>query len=415
MRVVLAASKYLPEYTGAAVRLHSLYRSLIDQTPGWKIDVVCGGTELMDRADYSVDDIKVHRIRSRMPRGKWRLSRAIRSWFDAWETWRWLNTSPCDVIHTVGTSPVVATAILYARMHGVPFVLELVTPDAVPDQGIPIIGRAVRPNVHAGGVIVAISKPIAEACAALGYGANVWGRPNPVDTARFFPERSQRVAYRAQVSPFGPNDVVIAAVAKFMPRKNQIFLLDMLAKLESRFKLLLAGPYVEEGAFAERDRAYFEALKVKVCELGLESRVHVVPELVKTDLYIKAADIFAMPIIEEGFGTPVLEAQACAVPVIANSNVPAFTPHIKDGGTGYLRPLDVEAWAQAARTASSLDENALISHAREISERYSFSATRDAYRRILERLRTMRSNETPAIAEIVGANSDFSFEPRAVR
>lgn len=411
MRILLVASKYLPEYTGAALRLHTLYRSLRDETPGWRVQVVCGGVEHVDRADYALDGIAVHRVRSRAPGAGARLGRVVREWADAIETLRYLRGCPCDVVHTIGSSPVVAAAIHYARIRKLPFLVELVTPGAVPDQGLPVLGRAWRPDMHRGGAIVAISEPIAEACEARGYGRNLWARPNPVETERFYPDHGQRDNYRAQVSPFGPDDIVLTSVAKFMPRKNQIFLLDVLARLEGRFKLILAGPYSAQGALAGRDRDYFEAIQAKLASLGLAGRVHVVPEFVPADRYIKAGDIFLMPMLEEGFGTPVLEAQACGIPVIANSAVPAFKPHIKDGETGYLRPLDAGAWANAAVAALTLDRDALGRQAREIARRYSLAATRDAYRRILERLGTLNARDELDIGALLGRHGEPGSAP----
>jgi len=408
MKIVLVASKYLPEYTGAAFRLHTLYRSLLEQTPDWRVNVLCGGIEQISRAEYGLDGIMVHRVRSRAPGAKTRAGRVLCEWLDMIETWRILPTFSADIVHTVGASPVVAAAIHYARLKKLPFLVEQVTPGTAPDQALPLLGRLWRPDIHRGGAIVAISDPIAEECKARGYERNVWSRPNPVDTARFFPEHAQRDQYRASLSSFSSSDVVIVAVAKFMPRKNQIFLIDVLARLDERFKLILAGPYVAEGALADRDRAYYKSLQARIRALGVAERVLLVPDFVAADRYIKAADIFAMPIVEEGFGTPILEAQACGVPVIANSAVPAFRPHIKDGESGYLRPLDVEAWADAARSAMTLKREKLLQQASEIANRYSFAAARDSYRRILTRLRTLPATEEIDLAAVLQADASVA-------
>ena len=36
------------------------------------------------------------------------------------------------------------------------------------------------------------------------------------------------------------------------------------------------------------------------------------------DQYIKLSDVFLVPSISEGFCTPILESQACGVPVVSN-------------------------------------------------------------------------------------------------
>jgi glycosyltransferase involved in cell wall biosynthesis len=386
MRVLLAASKYLPEYSGAAYRLNRLYGSLLHETPDWSVQVVCGGVEKSRRADYEFDNIPVHRIGSRAPSATGRISHAIYEWCDAFETWQSMSGRTCDVVHTVGTSAVVATAIAWARSHRAPLLIELVTSGAVPDQGLPLINRLHRPDLHKGAAIVTISRPLAERCRRRGYNTNVWLRPNPVDTDRFVLDRTKRLAARREVSPFGESDVVIVTVAKLMPQKNQIFLLDVLARLQPRFKLLIAGPLVSSGPLAKRDQDYYRALRSRISELDLGERVHVVPEFVRADDFIKAGDIFAAPSVEEGLGTPLLEAQACGLPVIANRDVPAFHDSIEDGDIGLLRPLDADEWAEAAMAAEKVDRARLDGRAEEIAERHSFTATRDNYRRLLEHL-----------------------------
>jgi glycosyltransferase involved in cell wall biosynthesis len=111
-----------------------------------------------------------------------------------------------------------------------------------------------------------------------------------------------------------------------------------------------------------------------------------VPEFVAADHYIKAADIFVAPSVEEGLGTPLLEAQACGLPVIANRDVPAFHDSIEESDIGFLRPLAAGEWAEAAMAAARADHARLDARADEIALRHSFTATRDNYRRLLEHL-----------------------------
>ena len=387
MRVLLAASKYLPEYTGAALRLHRLYAALCRQNPGWTVRVVCAGIEYETRADYEHEGVPVHRLRSRAPRATGRAGRLWRESLDAAEALRYLRRIPCDLVHTVGSGPVVAAAVHAARARATPLLVEMVTAGAVPDPPLPLLGRFHRPDLHRGAAVVAISAPLAEAGRARGYERNVWHRPNPVDTERFYPDPQGRAALRAEVTPFAAGDAVIATVAKFMPPKNQMFLLDVLARLPSRFKLVLAGPRVTSGALAARDGAYLDALRARVRELGLGARVHVVPEFVQAELYIRCADVYAAPSAEEGLGTPVLEAQACAVPVVANAAVAAARPHVTEGVTGFLRPLDPAQWAQAVEAAAGLARDGFLLRAEEIARHHSFTATCDAYHRLLTALR----------------------------
>lgn len=400
MRILLVASKYLPEYTGAALRIHRLYQALLRQNPDWSVEVLCGGIERNERADTILDGIPVHHIKSHSAFARNKVDRAVREWMDVIQTFSFLRNRAVDLVHTVGTSPVVATGIAGARRRGLPLLIELVTDGATPDQGLPVLRRLHRPDVHERAAIVAISRPLAEACRRRGYSRNLWERPNPVDTDRFFSDKSAKEQLRSALTPFSDADVVLLSVAKFMVQKNQTFLLDVLAQLDSRFKLVLAGPLVQSGPLQERDHAYYRQLKDKIEHLGLASRVHMIPEFVQADALIKASDVFLMPSVQEGLGTPILEARACAVPVIANAAVPAFVPHIDHGKTGYLVGLDARAWADAVRQALSLEGTTLKAAAVDTARRHSEKSIQDQYAILLRHLSGMKRHETVDIGAL---------------
>jgi glycosyltransferase involved in cell wall biosynthesis len=394
MRILLVASKYLPEYTGAAFRIHRLYQVLLRQNPNWSLQVLSGGIERHESGDDVVDNVRVHRIKSYSAVAQGRAQRVAREWMDVFQTFSFLRKREFDILHTVGTGPVIAASIAHARKRGIPQLIELVTDGAVPDQGLPLIRRFYRPDVHDQAAIVAISRPLAESCRRRGYSRNLWERPNPVDIDRFIPDRSAKGRFRSALTPFSDTDVVLLSVAKFMAQKNQTFLLDVLAQLESRFKLVLAGPLVQTGPLKERDHAYYRQLTGKIERLGFANRVHMIPEFVQADALIKASDVFLMPSVQEGLGTPILEARACAVPVIANAAVLAFSPHIDHGKTGYLVDLDARKWADAVRQALSFDETALDESAADAARHHSEKSIQNQYTMLLRHLSAMKRQET---------------------
>jgi len=86
----------------------------------------------------------------------------------------------------------------------------------------------------------------------------------------------------------------------------------------------------------------------------LTERVHLVTEFVAAESYINLGDIYLLPSLSEGLGTPMLESLACAIPVVANEEVPALRQWIRNGENGFLCPLMPEAWVSAIRCASIL-------------------------------------------------------------
>src|SRR5204863_3731402 len=62
----------------------------------------------------------------------------------------------------------------------------------------------------------------------------------------------------------------------------------------------------------------FEALRRRVSESGVTSRIHFTGYVADADLppLYAAADLFVYPSLYEGFGLPPLEAMACGTPVV---------------------------------------------------------------------------------------------------
>lgn len=98
----------------------------------------------------------------------------------------------------------------------------------------------------------------------------------------------------------------------------------------SKVELVLAG---------KEDPRYSEGLRAKVRELGLEERVNFLGDVTEENLskLYGCAKLFVLPSLYEGFGLPLLEAQACGAPVLCagntslpeagGSHVPTFDPY----------------------------------------------------------------------------------------
>ncbi len=122
-----------------------------------------------------------------------------------------------------------------------------------------------------------------------------------------------------------------------LPRKNRRMLLQMVAQsnLPSPGHICFAGEPADEALLAE-------ARELKVLE-----RVHSVGQPnheVLCALY-SLAYAFVFPSLSEGFGWPLIEAQACGTPVIASNFEPL--PEVSGGAALHADPRDAKAFAVA--------------------------------------------------------------------
>ncbi|MSQ11623.1 MAG: glycosyltransferase family 1 protein [Dehalococcoidia bacterium] len=209
---------------------------------------------------------------------------------------------------------------------------------------------------------------------------------NGVNTRVFKPTNGMNFA-----SPF------LLYVGSERPRKNLGRLLEAFARLKK------SGDFpglklVKLGSAGRYDRFRQETLGA-VRRLGLEEDVLFVGPVPDEELavYYSSALALVYPSLYEGFGFPVLEAMACACPVIA-SNVSSI-PEVTGGAAVLVDPYDVEALSAAMRrtlTEPRLRER-LISLGLERAKLFPWSraaeATCEIYRTVEASLRVV-----PALA-----------------
>jgi glycosyltransferase involved in cell wall biosynthesis len=372
IRVLVVSSKYPPEYAGSGLRAHNTYRRLHEKY-GIKFEALAGSTAYFDTRHYGYEGVKVTRISSKLKRKAFHLrargsKKLVRIWnwlFAADEigqTGRWLfsNGRRFDLVHAYGNSWCVGIAIIWAKVTGRPIIRELVNHSASPHQPERLklfLNWALKSR---NAVIVAISRQLEIRCQHLGF-TNIWHRPNPVDEEKFFVDRARKEHYRTKHSRFSLSDFVIVEISNYIPRKNKGFLLDVIAQLPPSFKLVIAGPLVED------NQPVYEEICRQVKGLGLEDRVQMETGFVEeVDEYIKMADVFAFPTLHEGLGTPMLEAIACGVPVVANKIEGVMDTWIVEGVNGFISSLDPVEFADKIRQALEIDAQTLNEASRRI-------------------------------------------------
>lgn len=147
-----------------------------------------------------------------------------------------------------------------------------------------------------------------------------------------------------------PQDAcVVGTVSRLFSEKGHCYLLDATKILAPEF------PHLRVMIVGTGDLR--QSLEEQAAKLGIKDQV------IFTGFYedlpgaLRAMDIFAQPsILEEGFPTSVLEAQAASLPVVA-SHIGGTHETMDEGATGLLvPPRDVEALAGAIRELAKDDD-----------------------------------------------------------
>ena len=154
--------------------------------------------------------------------------------------------------------------------------------------------------------------------------------PAVYDRARYAPELRTALAGDRKV---------LMHISNFRPVKRVVDVVRTFARVQKDVPSIL----VMVGDGPDRGEAENEARA-----LGVESDVHFLGRIESVAPLLASADLFFLMSDRESFGLSALEALACGVPAFGY-NVGGLPEVIRDGVTGYLRPVgDVEGIASAA-------------------------------------------------------------------
>lgn len=191
-------------------------------------------------------------------------------------------------------------------------------------------------------VIAAGGYPAAEAEHAAGRALDVHVVPPGVDVDRFRPLNPQERAEARASFGLAPDDFVVAAVSRLVPRKGFDTAIEAVARLHARhpnLKLALAG----SGRDRERLEKIARATSAPVTFLGRVSDEDLPKLYGCADLSVMLCRNRWGGLEQEGFGIVFLEAAACGVPQIAGASGGAAEA-VADGITGLVssHPHDVD-------------------------------------------------------------------------
>lgn len=124
----------------------------------------------------------------------------------------------------------------------------------------------------------------------------------------------------------------ILFVGTVQPRKNLIRLIEAFSKIkDKKYLLIIAG---------KLGWLYNEILAAPK-KFKVEDKVHFIGRVRDENLpgLYKGAKLFVMPSITEGFGLPILEAQAAGVPILSSGK--GSLPEIAGKGAFFVNPFSV--------------------------------------------------------------------------
>jgi len=405
MRILVISSKLPPEYSGSGYRAWNTYKRLEDRFP-IKWDAISNSANATGNCNYSIDGKNIYRISSPFRRPY------IRRWADqtptfsikkyffhafdaAWHfyyVWKYVrsNIDKYDALHSFGESWSIGFfTYFFARAN------KVVVREVVNDIATPffpkhlswVIEKVFRKENT---IIVAISAKI-EAMVAVHDIKHIWQRPNPVDEKRFVINFKSKYELRMKLCKFSRHDIVITHMALFIKRKNHKFLLDVMLYLPDNYKLVLGGPVKPE------NEGVFLAVQNRIEELGLEDRVHLHKGFTENiQDYMALSDVFALPVYKEGFGTPMIEAQACGVPVVATRIDGVTKDYISEGNGGFLSDIDHKIFAEKIRLAVSIPRHILEKNSIDILSRTSTSVIDSTFYQKLKGLNTTDEKNNPS-------------------
>ena len=241
--------------------------------------------------------------------------------------------------------------------------------------------------------VLCVSEPWRRRLAAL-FGVRATTVTNGVDMRRFRPPRTRAERRRDRDAAGLNGRLAVLTVGGVEPRKGSLTLLEAFARLRELVPerdplLLVAG-----GATLFDYRGELERFRTRTDELGLGPHLRLVGNLppIELERLYRAADLFAFPSVNEGFGLAALEALAAGLPVVA-SDLEVFRSFLSHDRTALLTPVgDSEALAAAlARLAREPGaRERLCRCARPIVAAHTWDASaaahEDAYRAFLAAL-----------------------------
>lgn len=218
--------------------------------------------------------------------------------------------SECDLVHVHNTYPEAVAAVkTFGRRH--PIVVTVHGTDVNVCALNPALRPAIVRALNSSDRVICVSGALAATLRDIGVSTEMEVIPNGIDTERFCPGDRRKSCAALGLDPDRPR---ILFAGNFVPVKGIEYLIraapEILAASPECEIVLLGAP--AECAIA---RKYYELAR----NLGVQDVITVrgkVPNAILPS-WMRAADLFVLPSLKEGFGIVLAEALACGIPVVS--------------------------------------------------------------------------------------------------
>ena len=166
-------------------------------------------------------------------------------------------------------------------------------------------------------------------------------RPNAIDLGTFTFDMMARDGVRERYGI--PDDsLVVGHVGRFVPEKNQSFLVDIIASLRSR-GICVDALFLGDGPLRNE-------VEKKAAVHNVARHVHFAGIQDDTASHYSAMDVFCMPSLFEGLPVSCIEAQANGLPMVLSSGISRMADIC-----GHAEFLDLieTAWSEGIRSAAA--------------------------------------------------------------
>jgi glycosyltransferase involved in cell wall biosynthesis len=232
-----------------------------------------------------------------------------------------------DLIHAYGVDLSGFAAVLLGRIFHRPVIVTGEGSDIHTFSSYPLLGRLIRYTIRHCDCIIIVSKALKDIIVRWGISATkITVVHNGVDLDKFKP--MDQIPIREKLNlPLDKKIILFAGALRTI--KGLIYLVQAIKELSrkrSDFLLLLVG----SGPFQEE-------LEEEVLKLGIGEYVRFVGARLPEEIpdWMNSSDIFCLPSLQEGFGMVLIEAGACAKPVLA-TKVGGIPEIVIDKTTGLL-------------------------------------------------------------------------------